>query len=168
MAQNDNVTPPVPQNLADVFGTWNGDYIASQLYFAQTTNDNIMFGKHDNGTPHYLNFPNIDYSGKLPDKFHDLYNRWYADTYYLSSYTTICIHDAFQKIIGMGEPALFFLFPKLQETYNIMLCWALTAITCEDPITVNVYGRDAVECWLTWGREHFYLMPPFIPESSEA
>ena len=69
------------------------------------------------------------------------------------------MHPAYQKIIGMGEPAVALILSDLAENGPDDWFWALTAITDENPISAGVAGdtNAMTEAWLQWGRERGYL-----------
>jgi hypothetical protein len=69
------------------------------------------------------------------------------------------MHPAYQKIIGMGEPAIPLILKDLEKNGPNDWFWALTAITDENPITQDIAGNMAAmtEAWLQWGRNAGYL-----------
>ena len=71
-------------------------------------------------------------------RFYALKARWENDVRLISDTNEICTHEAYQKIIGMGEKALPF--------------WAPKAITCEDPVPKELRGNLQLmaEAWLKW------------------
>ena len=91
-------------------------------------------------------------------EFYDLALQWKNDTKYLSSISEICMHPAYQKIIGMGEKALSLIFQDLSENPSHWF-WALNSITGADPIQPNQRGKikDMTRSWLNWGKEKGYI-----------
>lgn len=88
--------------------------------------------------------------------FRDLAERWYEDTLYTSSISKMTMHPAYLRIIGMGARAVPLLLRELERTGDHWLV-ALHAITGEDPAPVDASFGEAVEAWLTWGKENGYL-----------
>ena len=89
-------------------------------------------------------------------RFDALVRDWKRDTRYTSSLTKIVMHPAYQAIIGMGKPALPFIFAELQRNGGHWF-WALHAITQEDPAQDSDDFETAAHAWLAWGRAHGYL-----------
>jgi len=88
--------------------------------------------------------------------FRDLADQWRKDTRYLSSVTRMAIHPAYQRIIGMGSPALPLILRELRQRGDHWL-WALHAITGEDPASPDATFEEAVQAWLEWGSKRGYL-----------
>jgi hypothetical protein len=91
-------------------------------------------------------------------KFDALADEWYKATRLHSSVALKAMHPAYQKIIGMGEAALPFIFERLQAGPGHWF-WALTSITGEMPIPKEDLGRVAKmrEHWLAWGKRNGYV-----------
>lgn len=89
--------------------------------------------------------------------FKQLADTWHDETGGLSSPTQIAAHPAYQRIIGMGEQALPFIFEDLRERGGQWYV-ALRAITGASPVPPEASGRAYVvrDLWLQWGREHGY------------
>ena len=81
---------------------------------------------------------------------------WKDETSAQSSIHVMAMHPSYQRIIGMGRPALPLLLQELQREPNQWF-WALNAITGEDPGEPYEDFDLAVERWLSWGRERGYL-----------
>lgn len=92
-------------------------------------------------------------------RFKKLAKAWKSETELISKLTKRVMHPAYQKIIGMGEAALPFIFTDLAENGPDDWFWALTAITDENPITEGIAGNMSAmtEAWLQWGRNAGYL-----------
>ncbi len=90
-------------------------------------------------------------------KFLCLAEIWRHDTRYISSVNQICMHSAYQEIIGMGKSALPLIFNELREDPYYWF-WALKAITGEDPVRPEDRGKmnKMAESWLKWAREEGY------------
>jgi hypothetical protein len=79
-----------------------------------------------------------------------LYNEWFDACAHLSVVKQQVAHDAFLALVGIGKPALPFIFEKLAECPMLALLKALKAITRED-VARNATHREAVELWRDWG-----------------
>ena len=92
-------------------------------------------------------------------RFNKLAKAWKSETELLSKVTKKILHPAYQKIIGMGEPAIPLILKDLSENGPDDWFWALTAITDENPITEEIAGNMVAmtEAWLRWGKKAGYL-----------
>jgi hypothetical protein len=88
-------------------------------------------------------------------QFHALLATWRDETAGLSSTTKIVMNDAYQQIIGLGEPAVPLLLRELAKGPD-HLGWALRAITREDPVPRDAAGdvQRVADIWLEWGRNN--------------
>lgn len=82
---------------------------------------------------------------------------WKAERGATSSTTAIAMHPAYQRIIGMGKPALPLILRELNKELDHWF-WALKAISGEDPVPVEHRGKmkHMAQDWLQWGREKGY------------
>lgn len=87
-------------------------------------------------------------------KFQKLVDQWSKDTLYMSSITARVAHPSYLEIIAMGEKAVPLILGELEKAPNYWF-HALTAITKEDPIPKEAWGRlgEMTEVWLKWGRD---------------
>jgi hypothetical protein len=92
-------------------------------------------------------------------RFATLAQAWKAETELVSKVGRKIIHPAYQKIIGMGEPAIPLILRDLRDYGPDDWFWALTAITDENPIRPDIAGNMVAmtEAWLAWGRKAGYL-----------
>ncbi len=90
-------------------------------------------------------------TGELSAKFCELKKKWERDTLFLSSTSEICMHPAYQGIIGMG-PAVLPLIMKDMAEKPALWFWALKAVTGEDPVPECKRGKiyEMTEIWLGW------------------
>ena len=90
-------------------------------------------------------------------KFYSLAERWRSETRYVSSINQICMHPAYQEIIGMGKEALPFLIRELRSDPYYWF-WALKAIAAADPVKPEDRGqiKKMSEAWLKWAEEEGY------------
>jgi len=93
---------------------------------------------------------------KLQEEFHELASTWYRETGKMSSAEQMVLHPAYQKIIGMGEDALPFIFKELKRTKGHWI-WALAIITRDDKAKPGMKFREAVDAWLAWGQSNGYI-----------
>jgi hypothetical protein len=90
-------------------------------------------------------------------KFERLANTWKHETGKLSLVQKKAMHPSYQKIIGMGNRALPFIFRELSQRRDDWI-WALVAITGKDDIgSPDSTFDQAVDSWLTWAKENRYL-----------
>ena len=92
----------------------------------------------------------------LRPKFRELVDQWRRDTQHTSSLKKMVQHPAYQQIIEMGKNILPLLFAELEARRDHWLV-ALNAITGRDPAPAGCTFAEAVDAWLTWGREKGYL-----------
>ena len=96
--------------------------------------------------------PRVD--AELRRRFESLAAQWKEETRYLSSTTDIATNRAYQRIIGMGMPAVPLILEDLcDQPYHWF--WALSAITGEDPVAESLRGRvrEMADAWIAWGAE---------------
>jgi hypothetical protein len=86
-------------------------------------------------------------------QFARLATEWRSATRYLSSATDIAMHPAYQRIIGLGRPAVPLILEELQREPDHWF-WALKAITGVDPVPSEHRGNipEMTRCWLQWAR----------------
>ena len=96
------------------------------------------------------------HSSSLEEEFRSLTKKWRKETAVFSSVTKKILHPAYQRIIGMGTPALPLILRELQRKPGHWF-WALNAISGEDPVCPEDDFDLAVEKWLEWGRSKGYL-----------
>jgi hypothetical protein len=86
-----------------------------------------------------------------------LIDQWRAETEFLSSSHELVLHQAYQRIIGYGRAALPAILADLAAG-GAHWQWALAAITGEDPVPREAWGRRAAiaSAWLAWAREQGY------------
>jgi transposase-like protein len=93
---------------------------------------------------------------RLERLFSELAAQWRKETGMLSVIQQKAIHPAYQRIIGIGKPALPLIFQELQRKRDHWI-WALRAITGEDAAKPEHNFKQAVDAWLDWGRTRGYL-----------
>jgi hypothetical protein len=93
----------------------------------------------------------------VEQRFRQLEAVWEKETAYLSSYSDIVAHPAFQEIIGMGKAVVPLMLRDLEERPRLWV-WALPEITGANPVSPGDGGKIAKmsEAWLRWGRANGY------------
>jgi len=91
-------------------------------------------------------------------RFHQLKERWEAETDFLSSVSDIVMHPAYQQIIGMGPAAIPFILREM-SIKQAQWFWALKSITNEDPVKPEHRGivAEMSRAWLQWGKDRGYI-----------
>ena len=89
--------------------------------------------------------------------FTALVNQWREENRGVSSTNQMCMHPAYQQIIGMGEPVIPLLLRELEKKSGHWF-WALKSITGEDPVPPEHRGKinKMIKAWLEWGGERGY------------
>lgn len=92
---------------------------------------------------------------QLEQKFKRLATEWKRATAILSAGDVICMHPAYQQIIGMGPAVLPLIFRELERDVDHWF-WALHSITGVDPLPESSHGNmnEMARTWLAWGREN--------------
>ncbi len=91
-------------------------------------------------------------AGDLASKFQELAETWRRETSFMSFLEQQLLHPAYQRIVGMGWPAVPLILAELEHRPEHWL-WALQAITGEEPARGLTSSPDAVKAWLEWGRK---------------
>jgi mRNA interferase MazF len=76
----------------------------------------------------------------IKSTFIALVNQWITETHGVSSTNQMCMHTAYQQIIGMGEPVIPLLLRELEEKSGRWF-WALKSISREDPVPPEYRGN---------------------------
>lgn len=90
--------------------------------------------------------------------FNDLVEKHREEAKYISSSSQIAMSPSYQKIIGLGEPAIPLLLKELERKSGRWF-WALKSITRVDPVPAGMKGntKQMIKAWLDWGKENGYL-----------
>ena len=93
--------------------------------------------------------------GRLRQKFDRLATEWSRDAAHYSSIEDMCMHTAYQRIIGMGPKVVPLILRELEWSPDHWF-WALTSITEDNPVPEESWGRldEMTTAWLDWGREN--------------
>jgi hypothetical protein len=89
----------------------------------------------------------------ITKRFNSLTAKWKNETAHLSNVVSRCIHPAFQEITGMGTPVIPLILQDSKQSMDDWF-WALSAITCENPITKDDAWnlRKMTHAWIRWAR----------------
>jgi hypothetical protein len=90
----------------------------------------------------------------IRDVFEELKTEWKAKTRYMSNSAQMATVWPYQKIIGMGRPALPFILKELNRETDHWF-WALEAISGENPVPADQAGQveNMAKAWIDWGRK---------------
>src|SRR5215831_3971237 len=85
------------------------------------------------------------------ERFQRLAAEWKEQSRYLSNTAQMAMLKPYQRIIGMGLPAVPFILEELQREPNQWF-WALEAITEENPVPPDAAGnvRQMAQAWVEW------------------
>jgi len=121
--------------------------VSREANFEKTTQEEIL---SDYFSPVSRKTPYIE--------FLELTLQWKEETVLFSSVIDICMHPAYQRIIGMGTVALYFIFSELKVELNHWF-WALKMITGIDPVPPKFRGNmeEMRKIWITWAKDNGYL-----------
>jgi hypothetical protein len=88
-------------------------------------------------------------------RFQRLALQWKDQSRYLSNTAQMAMLPAYQRIIGMGWPAVPLILEELEREPDQWF-WALEAITEANPVPEEARGkvRETATAWIDWGREH--------------
>ncbi len=93
-------------------------------------------------------------SRPVEEKFHRLALEWKSQTSHFSTVSMRAMHEAYQRIIGIGPEALPLILRELKNNPDDWF-WALNAITEVNPIPEESEGKidEMTKSWLQWGRD---------------
>lgn len=91
-------------------------------------------------------------ASKVEQRFEELADQWRSETRVESDITRIVLNGAYQRIIGLGRPAIPFILRRLEQRHDYWF-WALAAIVGEDVAEGESTVDAAADRWLRWGRE---------------
>jgi hypothetical protein len=90
----------------------------------------------------------------IQERFDRFRHQWRKETAHLSAVEQRALHPCYQHIIGMGPDVVPLILRELESRPDDWF-WALTAITCENPISDDIRGnmRAMADAWVDWGRQ---------------
>ncbi len=91
------------------------------------------------------------------DRFRLLADQWRGESQSMSNTAHMAMLKSYQRIIGMGEPAVPLLLEELREPDHWF--WALETITLADPVPAEDEGRvdRMAAAWVAWGVREGHL-----------
>lgn len=94
----------------------------------------------------------------IRDRFRQLADQWKNDSRYLSNNAQMAMLPSYQRIIGLGEPAVPLLLEELRRETDHWF-WALEAITQENPVPAGDAGQveKMASAWIEWGVREGHL-----------
>ena len=94
----------------------------------------------------------------LQQRFTQLVNEWKQQSRYLSNSAQMALLKPYQRIIGMGTPAVTLLLSELQREPDHWF-WALESITGHNAVRPDHAGQIKMmaDDWIQWGREQGLL-----------
>lgn len=94
----------------------------------------------------------------LKEQFERLCAEWRERSRYLSNTAQMAMLRPYQRIIGMGRPAVPLILAELRREPDQWF-WALEAITGENPVPPDAAGQvqRTAEAWIDWGLDRGYL-----------
>src|SRR5262245_52898411 len=89
----------------------------------------------------------------LRERFQRLAAEWKQQSRFLSNSVQMAMLKPYQRIIGMGLPAVPLILEDMQREPDHWF-WALEAITEENPVPAEAAGnvRRMAEAWIEWGK----------------
>jgi hypothetical protein len=102
----------------------------------------------------------MDSAGGIRGRFERLAAEWKQESRYLSNTAQMAMLKPYQRIIGMGLPAVPLILEELRREPNQWF-WALEAITEENPVPPEVAGdvRRMAQAWIEWGKRQGLIAP---------
>jgi hypothetical protein len=94
----------------------------------------------------------------LRERFQRLAAEWKEQSRYLSNTAQIAMLKPYQRIVGMGLPAIPLILEELQRDPDQWF-WALESITEENPVPPEAAGqvRMMAQAWIDWGKQQGFL-----------
>jgi hypothetical protein len=91
-------------------------------------------------------------------RFERLAAEWKRRSRYLSNTAQMALLEPYQRIIGMGLPAVPLILEELQREPGQWF-WALEAITEQDPVPPEAAGKVDLmaQAWIGWGKQHGFV-----------
>jgi hypothetical protein len=90
-------------------------------------------------------------------RFRRLAQEWKEQSRYLSNTAQMVMLKPYQRIIGLGLPAVPLILEELQREPDQWF-WALESITEQDPVPPEAKGkiRLMAQAWIDWGTQRGY------------
>src|SRR6478609_1602117 len=102
--------------------------------------------------------PHAQPTAEMRDRFRQLAAEWKEQSRYLSNTAQMAMLKPYQRIIGMGLPAVPLILEELQREPDQWF-WALESITGQDPVPSEAAGRvrSMAQAWIEWGKQQGYV-----------
>ncbi len=99
-----------------------------------------------------LSATSASYPLGLRERFRRLVAEWKEQSRYLSNSAQMAMLKPYQRIIGMGWPAVPLILEEMRREPDQWF-WALEAITEENPVPAEALGkvRAMTQAWIEWG-----------------
>jgi hypothetical protein len=94
---------------------------------------------------------------QIKSEFENLVKAWKKTTVHYSFIRQKIVHPAYLRIIGMGEKAIPLILEELKERPSASWFPALEAISGNNAVQAAENIDEAVQSWLTWGKQKNYL-----------
>jgi hypothetical protein len=93
-------------------------------------------------------------------RFERLAAEWKQKSRFLSNTAQMALLPAYQRIIGMGMPAVPLILEELRREPDQWF-WALEAITEANPIPPEAAGKvqQMADAWIDWGKRQGLYVP---------
>ena len=104
--------------------------------------------------------PQTQPTTEMRDRFRRLAAEWKEQSRCLSNTAQMAMLRPYQRIIGMGWPAVPLILDELRRDPDQWF-WALEAITEENPVPPEAAGqvRRSADAWVEWGRDRGLVGP---------
>lgn len=105
-----------------------------------------------------IKFTAKEQPNELQQLFLSLSQEWREATKFSSSTSEIVMHEAYQRIIGLGPMVIPLILQDLRKNSGYWF-WALRALTRENPVPKDDVGRikKMTEAWLDWGKKNYLI-----------
>ncbi len=105
-----------------------------------------------------LSAPSSSFPLGLRERFQRLVAEWKEQSRYLSNSAQMAMLKPYQRIIGMGWPAVPLILEEMRREPDQWF-WALEAITEENPVPSEALGkvRAMTQAWIEWGTKRGFL-----------
>ncbi len=93
-------------------------------------------------------------------RFCRLSAEWKERSKFLSNTAQMAMLQPYQRIIGMGPPAVPLILQELRREPDQWF-WALESITDANPVTSEIAGNvdQMAQAWIRWGERNGLLSP---------
>jgi hypothetical protein len=94
----------------------------------------------------------------IRERFRRLADEWKDQSRHLSNTAQMAMLKPYQRIIGLGLPAVPLILEELQREPDQWF-WALESITEQNPVPADAKGkvRLMAQAWIDWGKQQGYV-----------